>query len=314
MSKNKTLSIAADIFQQDVEGAICKIPLKDIQPSASQPRKNTKLNIESLAESLKDDGLLQPIVVTKSGSRYTIIAGERRFLAASSIGWLEIECRVLNKNEKDTYRLAVIENLQREDLAPLEESLAYKKLKNKFSYTDAELSGIIGKSRNYISEILSIADIPGNVLEKAEQVGIRSKNLLIQFALAAKQGLEEDFITQYQSNKISSVRSAKEYLKSLKPNTLDLKNEPRTEKTYPIKNEMNDHILDQNNLWEIHFQKLSDEQKISIYLKTPALDDSYSALTEKYLKKLLKQLQKTAQKAFKAEIRKRSRSKGNDDL
>ena len=302
-SKDKTLSIAADIFQHDVEGAIRKIPLRDIQPSISQPRKNTRVNIEALAQSLKDNGLLQPIVVTKVDDQYKIIAGERRFLAANLIEWSEIECRILNKNEKDTYRLAVIENLQRENLNPLEESLAYKKLKNKFSYTDAELSNIIGKSRNYISEILSIADIPEYLLKKADQAGIHSKNLLVQLALAVKQGVEKDFIRQYQNNKISSVRSAKEYLKSFKPNIPNMKNKPMIEeRNLPPKEEVDDHVLDQDDLWEISFQRIPDEQKINISLKTPALGVSYSSLPEKYLRKLSQRLQKTAQKTFKSEI------------
>jgi len=96
-SKHKRLSTAAGIFQQSLEGAIYKIPIKNIVPSPSQPRKNRTVNISTLAKSLKEDGLLQPIVVTKYNNKYTIIAGERRYRAAKLIGWDEIECRILKK-------------------------------------------------------------------------------------------------------------------------------------------------------------------------------------------------------------------------
>ena len=145
-SKSKKLNVAAGLFEQSIEGAIRKVQLSDIIPSEDQPRLNKDVNIKSLAKSLVEEGLLQPIVVTKQGAKYRIIAGERRFRAAKFAKWTEIECRILNKDDKDTYRLAVIENLQRENLDPFEEALAYKRLKDEFSYTDQELSEIIGKS------------------------------------------------------------------------------------------------------------------------------------------------------------------------
>ena len=303
-SKNKTLSIAADIFHQDIEGSIRKIPLKDIQPADFQPRKNTKVNIEPLAKSLREEGLLQPILVTKADEHYVIIAGERRFLAASFIGWSEIDCKILNKDEKDTYRLAVIENLQREDLAPLEESLAYKKLKNKFSYTDEELSEIVGKSRNYISEILSIAEIPGNTLEKAEEIGIYSKNLLIQLALATKQGREDDFIREYQNKNITSVKSAKEYLKNLKQDISDEKVEldPMVQSSKSLSFTGFDDVPVQDKLWEIDFQRIPEEQRVSIRLKTPPLEGIYSYFSERSLNKLSRRLQKLVLKVFRSEV------------
>ena len=304
-SKNKTLSIAADIFHQDIEGSIRKIPLKDIQPSDSQPRRNKRANIKPLARSLQEEGLLQPILVTKSGDHYVIIAGERRFLAANFIGWSEIDCKILHKGEKDTFRLAVIENLQREDLAPLEESLAYKKLKNKFSYTDEELSEIVGKSRNYISEILSIAEIPEDILKKASEVGIRSKNLLIQLALATKQGRGDDFIRQYENSNITSVKSAKEYLRDSKQ---DIPNEEsgsdpivQSPEDMPFR-KFDTNVLIHDELWEVDFQRIPEEQRVDIHLKTPPLEGFYSYLTEKSIRKLSRRLQKLAIKIFRSEV------------
>lgn len=215
-SKSKKLSIAADIFEQNIEGAIRKIPLSDIVPSTDQPRQTKDANLEALAQSLKEEGLLQPIVVTREAGKFVIIAGERRYRAATMIGWSEIECRILHRDPREKYKLAVIENLQRENLDAFEEAQAYKKLKTEFNYTDSQLASIIGKSRNYINEILSIADIPLQWQLKAKEAGISSKNLLMQLAQAAKQNAAEEFINAYQQGTITTVKAAKSFIKDKK--------------------------------------------------------------------------------------------------
>jgi len=227
-SKSKNLSAAADLLNNNVSGAIRKIPISQIQPSVEQPRLNKDINIEKLSKSLIEEGLLQPIVVTKKNENtFTIIAGERRYRAAMLSGWTELECKILNRNEVDTFRLAVIENLQREELNPVEESYAYKKLKNLFSYTDQQLSEIIGKSRNYISEILSIADIPEKLRNSAYESGIKSRNLLVQFAQAVKNNQENEFLINYKNGNISTVKSAKSFLKLTKEKP-DISTDSRT--------------------------------------------------------------------------------------
>lgn len=218
-SKSKKLGFAADIFEQDIEGIIRKIRLSEIQPSSEQPRTKFDETISALADSIKTEGLLQPIVVTKEGTHYKIIAGERRYRAAKLLGLEEIECRILRKNAKDTYRLAVIENLQRENLDPIDESRAFRKLKIEYGHTDAELAKIVGKSRNYVSEILSVAEIPGTWIDRAKQAGIESKNLFIQFAQAVKSGSGEEFITGFSSGAFTTVASAKQFNKTAKPGT-----------------------------------------------------------------------------------------------
>lgn len=218
-SKSKKLSVAADIFEQTIEGAIRKIPLAEITPSAEQPRQMKDTNIESLAKSLQDDGLLQPIVVTKEVGQFVIIAGERRYRAAKKLGWTEIECRILRKNPKEKYKLAVIENLQRENLNAFEEADAYRKLKSDYNYTDAQLSSIIGKSRSYITEILSIAEIPPQMQEQAKEAGIHSKNLLMQLSLATKKGTGDDFLDSYKTGSITTVKAAKSFNKEKKDAT-----------------------------------------------------------------------------------------------
>jgi len=216
-SKSKKLSFAADIFEQDIEGIIRKIPMGDIEPSPDQPRTTFDDTIQNLAESIKSEGLLQPIVVTKEGTKYRIVAGERRYRAATLLGLSEIECRILRKNAKDTYRLAVIENLQRENLDAIDEAKAFRKLKSEYGYNDSDLAKIVGKSRNYVNEILSVADIPSTWLTKAKTAGMESKNLFIQFAQAVKSGTGDHFLDAYQSGAVKTVAAAKDFNKTSKP-------------------------------------------------------------------------------------------------
>jgi ParB family transcriptional regulator, chromosome partitioning protein len=215
-SKSKKLGLAADIFEQDIEGIIRKISIGDIAPNEAQPRTQFDETLNTLADSIKSEGLLQPIVVTKEGMKYRIIAGERRYRAAKIAGLAEIECRILHKNPKDTYRLAVIENLQRENLNAIDEASAFRKLKQEYGYNDSELAKIVGKSRNYVNEILSVAEIPSAWIEKARKAGIESKNLFIQFAQAVKSGAADTFLSAYESGAVKTVAAAKNFNKGQK--------------------------------------------------------------------------------------------------
>jgi ParB family chromosome partitioning protein len=243
-SKSKKLSLAADIFEQDIEGIIRKIAITDITPAAEQPRTRfDEETIRNLADSIKTEGLMQPIVVTKEGNKYKIIAGERRYRAAKIAGLEEIECRILRKSPKDTYRLAIVENLQRENLDPVDEARALRKLKNEYGYQDADLAKIVGKSRNYINEILSVADLPASWVERAKEVGIESKNLFIQFAQAVKHGSGELFIQAFQAGSVKSVATAKKFnqeRKQQRPNTGE--NPPSTISEISIKTETKDGV------------------------------------------------------------------------
>ena len=269
-SKIKNLSAAIEIFDQEIEGVIRKIPLHSIRPSKLQPRQNKNTNIDTLATSLDNDGLLQPILVTGNSGRYTIIAGERRYRAAIALSWSDIECRILNKNEQEMYKLAVVENIQRENLNPQEESLAYKKLKQQFNYSDSALSEIIGKSRNYISEILSIAEIPDLFIQKANEEGITSKNILIQLAQAVKKGLGDDFIHKFQSGDILTVKTAKKYLRETSVQNDKKKfSKPKHQiPSYESILQRKPTLLDRENKLSIHINKNASQGTVTITINT----------------------------------------------
>lgn len=281
-SKSRKLASAVDIFEKNIDGTIRKIAISEITPSANQPRLDKDINIEALAASLKKDGLLQPIVVTKleNSPGYTIIAGERRYRASKSLGWKEIECRILNRGEKETYKLAVIENLQRENLNPIEEAKAYHKLKVSYSYNDSELAQTLGKSRNYINEILSIAEMPETWQNKAKQSGMSSKNLLIQFAQAIKLGEGNEFINLFETGELTSVKSAKEFIKQRKNTDIPSVTQQKQSDTAPMPNP--EALFAINSEWQS-----SDELSLTINIQGANNKQIKITAIEKLLEKTL---------------------------
>ena len=150
-----------------------KIAIKDIVRNKFQPRKN--FNKDSLAEltnSIKEQGVIQPIIVRQSASldgKYEIIAGERRWLASQNAGLHELPAVILNVDDVKSLEFAIVENVQRQDLNPIEEARGYQRLVDDFSYNQDKLSKFIGKSRSYIANSLRLLSLPDEVLSMVEQ-------------------------------------------------------------------------------------------------------------------------------------------------
>ena len=148
------------------EEGVSKIKISLVDPKRDQPRKYfDKDALEQLSASIVENGLLQPILVREYGEgRYQIIAGERRFRASKLAGLTEIPAIVLDKDDKNAAQIALIENIQREDLNPIEEALAYKSLAEEYDMTQEELSKQVGKSRSAIANSVRLLDLPDEVL------------------------------------------------------------------------------------------------------------------------------------------------------
>lgn len=142
-----------------------KIDISKIYPNKKQPRKNfEEKEIKELSESIKNQGLIQPIVVRETSTNsYEIIAGERRWRACQLAGMHSINCVVMNIDDKDVYELALIENIQRENLNIVEEARAYKNLIELNGIKNDELSKKIGKSSSHISNLIRILDLDGEI-------------------------------------------------------------------------------------------------------------------------------------------------------
>jgi ParB family transcriptional regulator, chromosome partitioning protein len=142
------------------------VRLSEIRPNPYQPRKEFKLEeLSDLQASLKASGLLQPITLRTSptGAGFELIAGERRFRAASALGWTEIPAVVRSIDDKTLLTLALIENLQRSDLNPLEEAEGYKRLVDQFALSHAQVGEVVGKDRSTIANLLRLLQLPAAV-------------------------------------------------------------------------------------------------------------------------------------------------------
>ena len=150
----------------DTENRISHLSLSLVDPKSDQPRKSfDKAALEELAASIQENGLLQPILVREyANGRYQIIAGERRFRASKIAGLSEIPAIILDKDDRKVAEIALIENIQREDLNPVEEAMAYRALANDYGLTQAELSEKLGKSRSAIANTLRLLDLPAEIL------------------------------------------------------------------------------------------------------------------------------------------------------
>jgi len=141
-------------------------PVEFIRPNSRQPRKFfDESSIEELAASIKEKGILQPILVRPDGDKFEIVFGERRFRAALKAGLKEVPVMIIDMTEGEALEAAIIENVHRKDLNPIEEAEAYQYMMEKFGLTQEELSRKIGKSRPAIANVLRLLKLPENIKE-----------------------------------------------------------------------------------------------------------------------------------------------------
>lgn len=140
------------------------LPIARIKANPNQPRKNfDETKLKELADSIKQNGILQPLLVRKSGNSYQIVAGERRYQAAKLAGVKELPVVIRDVSDDEVLQLALIENLQRADLNPIEEAQGYRQLIDDRSLTQEELGKILSKSRSAIANTLRLLDLPEEV-------------------------------------------------------------------------------------------------------------------------------------------------------
>ena len=207
-----------------------KISVDLIVPSKFQPRKYfDEEKLKDLSNSIKERGILQPIIVRKSknfSDKYEIIAGERRWQAAKKAQLEEVPVIITNIDDLKSLEFAIVENVQRDDLNPLEEAQGYQRLIDEFSYDHEKVSKIIGKSRSYITNSLRLLSLPKDVLILVEERKITAGHAKILV------GLENaSFIANKIYNKKLSVRQAENFVKIFK-------------KTKKIKNTKDSNIKD----------------------------------------------------------------------
>ena len=214
-----------------------KIDISKIYPNKKQPRKNfDEENLKDLTNSIKERGVIQPIIVRKSksdNSKYEIIAGERRWLGAKNAGLHDIPVVVTQADDLKSLEFAIVENVQRHDLNPLEEAQGYKRLIDEFSYDQEKVSKFIGKSRSYITNTLRLLNLPEEVLKLVEGRSITAGHAKILVGLdnalfLANKIIEKKLSVRQTENFVKVLKKSKGSIKNtIDSNVLSLQNELR---------------------------------------------------------------------------------------
>ena len=204
-----------------------QVSISDLVPNKYQPRKIfDKASLEDLTNSIKERGMIQPIIVRNSKddrSKFEIIAGERRWLAAQKAGLHKVPIVVTEADDLKSLEFAIVENVQRHDLNPLEEAQGYKRLIDEFSYDQEKVSKFIGKSRSYITNSLRLLNLPTEVLRFIEEKKITAGHAKILV------GLENAlFVANKIIEKKLSVRQAEKFVNIFKKkkNTFSISKDP----------------------------------------------------------------------------------------
>ena len=209
-----------------------KISINDLTRNKFQPRKNfSKESLEELANSIRERGVIQPIIVRPNKSlegKYEIIAGERRWLASQNAGLHEVPVVVLNVNDVKSLEFSIIENVQRQDLDPVEEARGYQRLIDDFNYNHDKLSKFIGKSRSYIANSLRLLSLQEEILLMVEQGNLSAGHARTLIGLQNSVELAKKIIQKKLSVRQAEVLARQFKNKKFKlihkkdPNILDL--------------------------------------------------------------------------------------------
>jgi ParB family chromosome partitioning protein len=173
-----------------INNELNQILIDDILPNPDQPRTTFKDHeLEELTNSIVNNGVLQPILIRPAeGNKYQIIAGERRWRASKALGLAQIPAIIKDVSARESLELALIENIQREDLSPLEEAQSYKNLIDDHGYTQEQISKIVSKSRSHIANLLRLLNLPTKIKQylKDELISLGHAKLLINHANGEK--------------------------------------------------------------------------------------------------------------------------------
>ena len=217
------------------------VPISDLSPNPYQPRQyfsNEKL--EELSSSIKKNGIIQPIAVRPSKSesgKYEIVAGERRWLAAQRAGLHEIPVTVLDLSDVETLEVAIVENIQRDDLNPVEEARGYKRLNEEFNYDHESISKLMSKSRSHISNTLRLLTLPEDVISMLQEGALTSGQARPLIGISNASSIAEEIVSKnYSARKVEYLtRNKKGKLKEKKLDINIIKAQERIEKILGLK-------------------------------------------------------------------------------
>ncbi len=207
---------------------IIEVELSLLKPNIFQPRKIfNQEQLDELVQSIKEHGVIQPIIIRKTLKGYEIIAGERRFRAAKIVGLTTIPAVVRDYSDDQVMEIALIENLQREDLNPVEVASAYQKIMDRFHLTQEELANKVGKSRPHVANFLRLLNLPQEILDEVSRGTITMGHARAILAIEDEE-LQKELLTKIKQEEWN-VRQIEEYVQNLKTNEKD-KNKKKPKK------------------------------------------------------------------------------------
>jgi ParB family transcriptional regulator, chromosome partitioning protein len=218
------------------------VSISDLSRNPYQPRQNfSDQKLKELAESIKKNGIIQPIAVRHSKSdinKYEIVAGERRWLAAQRAGLHEIPVNILDLSDVESLEVAIVENIQRDDLSPIEEARGYERLSKEFNYDHESISKLMSKSRSHISNSLRLLTLPQDVIAMLEEKTLTSGQARPLIGLANASAVAEEIVANnYSARKIEYLVKSKKNTKQKKDynDANILKTQDRIEKVLGLK-------------------------------------------------------------------------------
>ena len=199
------------------------VSISDLSRNPYQPRQHfSEQKLEELANSIKQNGVIQPIAVRQSKSdinKYEIVAGERRWLAAQRAGLHEIPVNILELSDLESLEVAIVENIQRDDLSPIEEARGYKRLSDEFKYDHENISKLMSKSRSHISNTLRLLTLPKDVVAMLEEGSLTSGQARPLVGLANASSIAEEIVSKnYSARKVEYLVKGKKVSKNKKNN------------------------------------------------------------------------------------------------
>ena len=226
-----------------------KLLISDLSRNPYQPRQNfSETKLEELANSIKKNGIIQPIAVRPKKSadgKYEIVAGERRWLAAQKAGLHEIPVTVLDLSDVESLEVAIVENIQRDDLNPIEEARGYKRLNEEFNYDHDSISKLMSKSRSHVSNTLRLLTLPKDVISMLEEGTLTYGQARPLIGLSNASSIAEEIVAKnYSARKVEYLtRNKKSDNSAKKIDTNIIKAQEKIEKKLGLKV----HIINRKN-------------------------------------------------------------------
>ncbi len=256
---DQSLYQQVELLQKDKSAAQTRIPLSEIVPNPFQPRQTfDPQRLAELADSIKEHGVFTPILVRYIQGKYEIVAGERRYRASKLAGMKDIPAIIEHFDDQQMSEIALIENIQRENLSALEEAKAYADMQRNYGLTQQQLAQKVGKSRSYIANILRLRQLPNSVQSELEKHHLSVGHVRTLVGLSEKDALT--YIDRIKSENMN-VREAEELVQSMKSSKKKTRSK-KVKKEKRLEEKLNTKVVVSKNAIKIQYNSPEELKEI----------------------------------------------------